>query len=40
MTAKKKTLIKWKIAVKNGGNLPIGPTYMLAMAYLGLGRWG
>ena len=35
----KETLIKSKIGVKMEGNLPIRPTYMLAMAYLGLERW-
>jgi hypothetical protein len=36
----KETLIKSKIAAKMEGNSPIGPTYMLAMAYLGMGRAG
>ena len=36
----KETLIKSKIAVKMEESSPMEPTYMWAMAYLGLGRGG
>jgi len=36
----KETLIKSKIAVKMEERSPMEPTYMVAMAYLGLGRGG